>query len=97
MSDRMMAVLQRQRNAFHNELPVKIGVRKERIDRAIAMLVDKAEAIADALSEDFGSRNLFGSLVPRSMAAHPYSVKRIGFDCGTQAVGTACRTPPSRS
>lgn len=63
MSDRMMAVLEKQRNAFHNELPVKIGIRKERIDRAIAMLVDKADAIADVLAEDFGHRSRDQSLM----------------------------------
>ena len=35
------------------------------------------------------SRNLFGWFVPLSSAAQPYSVNQIGFDPGTQAVGSA--------
>jgi hypothetical protein len=48
-------------------------------------------------SDDFASTKRFGWLVPLSMAAHPYSVNRIGFDAGTQSVGDADLTPSSRS
>ena len=48
------------------------------------------------LSEDFGSKKTLGWLVPRSMAGQPSSVKRMGFDCGTQAVGVPLSTPPGR-
>ncbi len=44
-------------------------------------------------SDDFGSMNLFGSLVPLSTAGQPSSVKRIGFERGSQAVGDCWRTP----
>jgi hypothetical protein len=50
-----------------------------------------------ALSELFGSRNRFGAFGPLSTAPQPISIKRMGFDCGTQAVAIADRTPFGRS
>lgn len=46
------------------------------------------------LSDDFGSKNTLGWLVPRSMAGQPSSVKRMGLDCGTHAVDVPLSTPP---
>jgi hypothetical protein len=49
------------------------------------------------LSDDFGSKNTFGWLVPRSMAGQPSSVNQIGLDSGVHAVGVPTSTPPGRS
>lgn len=46
-----------QRAAFTTELPVSIANRKDRLNRAAAMIADNADAFCDALSEDFGHRS----------------------------------------
>lgn len=53
----MRAVLAAQRGAFMAELPVSAAVRKDRLKRAIAMLVENAESFCSAMSEDFGHRS----------------------------------------
>ncbi len=53
----MGACLLAQRAAFMAELPVSAAVRKDRLQRCIALLVDHGEALCDAVSEDFGHRS----------------------------------------
>ncbi|MGO8425553.1 coniferyl aldehyde dehydrogenase [Rhizobium ruizarguesonis] len=62
-SDAMKALLGRQRASFLREGPPGIDTRIDRIDRVIALLVDHKDAIAAALSEDFGSRSVEASLL----------------------------------
>jgi coniferyl-aldehyde dehydrogenase len=57
MTDRMQQVLEKQRASFTAAMPEPMSVRKDRIDRAIALLVDHAEAFAKAVSADFGHRS----------------------------------------
>ncbi len=54
---RMEAVLNSQREAFTAALPEAMSVRRDRIDRAIALLVDHQDAFAKAVSADFGHRS----------------------------------------
>ena len=54
---RMTAVLKRQRAAFTAALPEPMAVRRDRIDRAIALLIDYKDAFAKAVSADFGHRS----------------------------------------
>lgn len=56
-ADSMQALLDRQRAAFMADLPVSIEVRRDRLTRAIALLVDHGAALSDAMSEDFGHRS----------------------------------------
>lgn len=56
-SERMGVVLERQRASFTAAQPESLNVRRDRIDRAIALLVDHAEDFAKAVSEDFGHRS----------------------------------------
>ncbi len=51
------AMLTAQRLAFNTELPVSREARKDRLNRAVAMIADNADAFCDALSEDFGHRS----------------------------------------
>ena len=44
----MNSILQRQRASFAAALPEPIAVRRERLDRAIAMLLESAEQLAAA-------------------------------------------------
>ncbi len=54
---RMADVLKRQRAAFTAALPEPMAVRRDRIDRAIALLIDHQDAFAKAVSADFGHRS----------------------------------------
>ena len=55
--DRLGQVLARQRAAFTAALPEPMAVRRDRIDRAIALLIDYKDAFAKAVSADFGHRS----------------------------------------
>jgi coniferyl-aldehyde dehydrogenase len=54
---RMDDVLKRQRAAFTAAMPEPLVVRRDRIDRAIALLIDHKDAFAKAVSADFGHRS----------------------------------------
>lgn len=56
-ADSMQGLLDRQRTAFMADLPVSVEVRRDRLTRAIVLLVDHGEALSDAMSEDFGHRS----------------------------------------
>ncbi|MGB5075934.1 MAG: coniferyl aldehyde dehydrogenase [Sphingorhabdus sp.] len=53
----MQAILEKQRADFTASLPEPMSRRRDRIDRAVALLVDNAEAFAKAVSADFGHRS----------------------------------------
>ena len=55
--DRMGAVLAKQKAAFTAAMPEGHAIRRDRIDRAIALLVDHKDAFAKAVSADFGHRS----------------------------------------
>lgn len=54
---RMDAVLAKQRAAFTAAMPEPASVRRDRIDRAIALLIDHQHDFAKAVSADFGHRS----------------------------------------
>ena len=53
----MLALLELQRRAFQLEGHVEYGTRIDRLDRAIALLVDNQPAICAALTADYGCRS----------------------------------------
>ena len=55
--DRLGQVLALQRAAFTAALPEPMSVRRDRIDRAVALLIDYKDAFAKAVSADFGHRS----------------------------------------
>ncbi|TKD50137.1 coniferyl aldehyde dehydrogenase [Sphingomonas baiyangensis] len=59
----MRDILDRQRSAFMAELPVSAAVRRDRLKRAAAMIVDNQQRFCDTLSEDFGHRSHEQSLL----------------------------------
>ncbi len=78
--DRMNDVLAAQRAAFTKELPVSAAVRKDRLARAVAMMVDQGKRFADAMSEDFGHRSQEQSMVTdivASISALKYTSKNV--------------------
>jgi coniferyl-aldehyde dehydrogenase len=60
--DRMAAVLERQRRAFISDGPPSADVRRHRIDRLLALVLDNTDAFVDAMAADFGTRPRVGTL-----------------------------------
>src|SRR5690606_27339910 len=54
------AALEAQRAAFLRDGPPSARVRRERIDRLTAMVLDNADAFVDALVADYGTRSPTG-------------------------------------
>ncbi len=54
---RLAMVRAAQRAAFDRELPVSAEIRRDRLKRCIAMMVDHGVDFAKAMSEDFGHRS----------------------------------------
>jgi len=65
----LRTVLQTQRGAFQAELPVSAEVRRDRLTRAIRMLVENAEDFCTALSDDFGHRSREQSMITDVIAS----------------------------
>ncbi len=57
MTADMQTVLQKQRAAFTSAMPEPMSVRRDRMDRAIALLIDYKDVFAQAVSADFGHRS----------------------------------------
>ncbi|WP_174187855.1 coniferyl aldehyde dehydrogenase [Nocardia barduliensis] len=55
-------MLDLQRRAFLREGPPSAAVRRDRIDRLLAMVLDNIDDFADAMSRDFGTRSRTGTL-----------------------------------
>ncbi len=60
---RMERVLGAQRAAFTAALPEALSVRRDRLDRAIALLIDCKNEFAKAVSADFGHRSIEQTLM----------------------------------
>ena len=60
--DAMRAILERQRQAFAADGPPSVAVRRDRIDRLLALVLDNADEFVDAMSADYGTRPKTGSL-----------------------------------
>ncbi|MDE2415611.1 MAG: coniferyl aldehyde dehydrogenase [Comamonadaceae bacterium] len=56
-------LLQAQQRAFRNEGPVPAGVRQQRLQAVIDLLIKHADALCAAMGEDFGGRPLVFSLM----------------------------------
>src|SRR3979411_1267296 len=60
--DATLAMLDRQRQAFAADGPPSVAVRRNRIDRLLALVLDTADSFVDAMSADYGTRPKTGSL-----------------------------------
>jgi coniferyl-aldehyde dehydrogenase len=56
------AMLDRQRRAFLADGPPGVAVRRERIDRLMALLLDNTDAFVEAMAADYGTRSEAASL-----------------------------------
>ena len=59
----MSEVLALQRAAFHRDGPPSLALRRDRIDRFAAAVLDNSDAIVEAVSADFGYRGEVSTLV----------------------------------
>ncbi len=59
----LQALLDAQRHAFLEEGPPSLRVRRDRIDRVMSLVADNADALVEAINEDFGSRPRAASLL----------------------------------
>jgi coniferyl-aldehyde dehydrogenase len=57
MTADLHSILQKQKTAFTAAMPEPMAVRRDRIDRAIALLIDNKDEFARAVSADFGHRS----------------------------------------
>ncbi|GBE67498.1 aldehyde dehydrogenase [Mycobacterium sp. MFM001] len=58
----VQAMLERQRQAFAAEGPPSAAVRRNRIDRLMALLLDNSDAFIEAMATDYGTRSKAASL-----------------------------------
>lgn len=56
-AEQLGSALERMKKAHLEQGPANLELRLSRLDRAIAMLLENREAIADAVSADFGNRS----------------------------------------
>ncbi|QLC21839.1 coniferyl aldehyde dehydrogenase [Parasphingopyxis sp. CP4] len=68
-NDAMLSALEAQRAAFMAALPVSAETRKDRLTRVGRLLVDNADALCDAMSEDFGHRSKDQSMMTDIVSA----------------------------
>lgn len=68
---RLLTTLQRQRSAFLAEGPPSVAVRRDRIDRLTALMLDNADAIVDAMAADYGTRPRTGAVFTEILGALP--------------------------
>ncbi|OPE45198.1 aldehyde dehydrogenase family protein, partial [Mycolicibacterium diernhoferi] len=55
-------LLERQRRAFIAAGPPSVALRRNRIDRLMALVLDNTDAFVDAMATDFGTRSRAASL-----------------------------------
>jgi coniferyl-aldehyde dehydrogenase len=60
--DELPVMLDRQRRAFLTDGPPSVAVRRERIDRLMALLLDNTDAFVEAMDADYGTRSEAASL-----------------------------------
>jgi coniferyl-aldehyde dehydrogenase len=62
VDDAIRATLERQRRAFIADGPPSVAVRRERIDRLVALVLENADALVEAVAADYGTRPRDGVL-----------------------------------
>lgn len=73
-------LLKRQRTAYLNEGEVTVAVRKDRLSRALAVLMDNKDEFIQMISEDFGNRSADTTLfadVAASASAIKEAIKHV--------------------
>ncbi len=81
------ALLRRQRGAFTASRPESMGMRKDRIKRAMALLKDHADNLCKAMSADFGNRSIEQSMmtdIAGTVSAGKHALKHMDKWARTQ-------------
>lgn len=58
----LVATLERQRRAFTEDGPPGVALRRNRIDRLMALVLDNTDAFVEAMATDFGTRSKAATL-----------------------------------
>jgi coniferyl-aldehyde dehydrogenase len=67
----LLNVLERQRQSFVADGPPSAAVRRNRIDRLLAMVLDNTDAFVEAMAADFGTRSRSASLATELVGMIP--------------------------
>lgn len=71
MTTDLADLLERQRKAFVADGPPSVAVRRHRIDRLVAMVLDNIDAFTEAMEQDFGTRSRAASLATEMVGMIP--------------------------
>ena len=74
-------LLRKQRDAFTAARPEALSIRRDRIERAIALLRENADELCRAMSADFGSRSVQQSMITDiagTIGFGKYCLKHVG-------------------
>ncbi len=63
VKEEMQNILEKQRKSFTAAMPEPLSLRQDRLDRAIAMVLDHKDEFAKAVSADFGHRSVEQTLL----------------------------------
>ncbi len=101
----MRAILERQRRSFLEERPPSAAVRRNRIDRLLALVLDNTDDFVDAMAADFGTRprtaSLFTeilgmiSVIEHTRSHVPQWMRATKLMRGTRAFGPKAEVQPS--
>ena len=67
----LLTLLEKQRQSFVADGPPGVAVRRHRIDRLMAMVLDNTDAFVDAMAADFGTRSRSASLATELVGMVP--------------------------
>ena len=79
-SSTMQDILERQRTAFTAARPEALSVRRDRLERLIALARERGEILAKAMSADFGHRSVQQSMlsdIGPGVTAAKYCLKHL--------------------
>lgn len=71
MTAELLGLLEKQRRSFVSDGPPNAAVRRNRIDRLLAMVLDNTDAFTEAMAEDFGTRSRAASLATEMVGMIP--------------------------
>ena len=90
-------VLHRQRQSFIADGPPSLAVRRNRIDRLLALMLDNTDAFVEAMGADFGTRSRSASLFTEMVGMIPV-IEHTRCQCGAMDEGhDAVADGPTRS
>lgn len=71
MTAELASLLEKQRRSFTDDGPPGAAVRRNRIDRLLAMVLDNIDAFTEAMAQDFGTRSRAASLATEMIGIVP--------------------------